>query len=41
VRYVEVREVRMLPTMELSALWPVRSRPTLTDKFVELLPSAG
>ncbi len=41
VRYVEVREVRMLPTMELSALWPVRSRPMLADKFVELLPSAG
>jgi len=41
VRYVEVREVRMLPTMELSALWPVRSRPMLADKFVDLLPSAG
>ncbi|MBI2727745.1 MAG: LysR family transcriptional regulator [Polaromonas sp.] len=41
VRYAEVREVHMLPTMELSAVWPARSKPMLADNFVDLLPSAG
>jgi DNA-binding transcriptional LysR family regulator len=38
VRYLEIRESALLPTLELSAIWPARSRPTLADKFVDLLP---
>lgn len=40
VRYAEVREGHLLPTMELSAIWPARSRPALADNFVDLLPKA-
>jgi DNA-binding transcriptional LysR family regulator len=40
VRYAEVREGHLLPTMELSAIWPARSRPALADNFVDLLPQA-
>jgi DNA-binding transcriptional LysR family regulator len=41
VRYAEVREGHLLPTMELSAIWPARSRPALADNFVDLLPQAA
>jgi DNA-binding transcriptional LysR family regulator len=37
VRYCEVRERSLLPTLELSAVWPARSRPTLADGFAALL----
>lgn len=40
VRYLEIRDGHRLPTMELSAVWPARSRPTLADSFVALLPEA-
>jgi len=42
VRYCEVRERALLPTLELSAVWPARSRPTLAAAFADLLAmSAG
>ncbi|APW36061.1 hypothetical protein RD110_01600 [Rhodoferax koreense] len=41
VDYREIREGHLLPTMELSAVWAARSRPTLADRFVGLLPQAG
>jgi DNA-binding transcriptional LysR family regulator len=40
VRFCEVRERHMLPMLELSAIWPARSRPTLADGFVKLLAPA-
>ncbi|MDO9403992.1 MAG: LysR substrate-binding domain-containing protein [Polaromonas sp.] len=40
VRFVEIRESQLLPTMELSAIWAARSKPGLADHFVALLPSA-
>ena len=41
VRFCEVRERHMLPMLELSAIWPARSRPTLADAFVKLLAPDG
>jgi DNA-binding transcriptional LysR family regulator len=41
VRFCEVRERQMLPMLEISAIWPVRSRPTLADTFVRLLAEAA
>lgn len=40
VRFCEVRERQMLPMLELSAIWPARSRPTLADDFAKLLAAA-
>jgi len=40
VRFCEVRERQMLPMLEVSAIWPARSRPTLADAFVRLLAEA-
>jgi DNA-binding transcriptional LysR family regulator len=40
VRYCELRERDLLPTLELSAIWPARSRPTLADEFAALLGQA-
>lgn len=40
VRFCEVRERQMLPMLEVSAIWPARSRPTLADEFVRLLAEA-
>lgn len=37
VRFREVREGDLLPLLEVSAIWPARSRPTLADEFVKLL----
>ena len=37
VHFREVRERQMLPMLELSAIWPARSRPTLADDFAKLL----
>jgi len=40
VRFCEVREQNALPTLEVSAIWPARSRPTLADQFAEVLSAA-
>jgi DNA-binding transcriptional LysR family regulator len=40
VRFCEVRERQMLPMLEVSAIWPARSRPTLADDFARLLAEA-
>lgn len=37
IRYCEVREQRLLPILELSAVWPARTRTSLADRFVEVL----
>jgi len=37
VRYCEVRERSLLPTLELSTIWQARSRPGLTEAFVKVL----
>jgi DNA-binding transcriptional LysR family regulator len=37
VRYCEIRERDLLPILELSAIWPARSRSTLIDRFVRVL----
>jgi DNA-binding transcriptional LysR family regulator len=39
VRYCEVRERELLPTLELGAIWPARSRPSLADDFAGRLPT--
>jgi DNA-binding transcriptional LysR family regulator len=41
VRFCEVRERHMLPMLEVSAIWPARSRPTLSDDFARLLAEAA
>ncbi|MGY8527296.1 LysR family transcriptional regulator [Paracidovorax citrulli] len=42
VRLCEVRDGQMLPTFDLSAIWPARSVPTLADLFASLdLAGAG
>jgi DNA-binding transcriptional LysR family regulator len=40
VRFCEVRERHLLPMLEVSAIWPARSRPTLADSFATLLAEA-
>lgn len=40
VRFCEVRERHLLPMLEVSAIWPARSRPTLADQFAPLLAEA-
>lgn len=37
VRYCAIRERSLLPVFTLSAVWPVRSRPTLADSFASCL----
>lgn len=37
VRFRDVRDGDNLPPFELSAIWPMRSRPTLADRFAALL----
>jgi len=37
VRFCDVRDGDNLPPFELSAIWPMRSRPTLADRFASLL----
>ncbi|MDR5816595.1 LysR family transcriptional regulator [Caballeronia sp. LZ033] len=37
VRFCDVRDGANLPPFELSAIWPMRSRPTLADRFAALL----
>lgn len=37
VRFCDVRDGDNLPPFELSAIWPMRSRPTLADRFAALL----
>jgi DNA-binding transcriptional LysR family regulator len=37
VRFCDVRDGDNLPPFELSAIWPLRSRPTLADRFAALL----
>jgi len=41
VRFCEVREHEMLPMLEVSAIWPARSRPTLADAFVRVMAEAA
>jgi DNA-binding transcriptional LysR family regulator len=41
VRFCEIRERNALPMLEISAMWPARSRPTLADGFVKLLAEHG
>ena len=36
VRFCEVRDGRSLPSLDLSAIWPARSTPTLADLFAHL-----
>lgn len=36
VRFCEVRDGQCLPSFDLSAIWPVRSTPTLADMFANL-----
>ncbi|MBY4948487.1 LysR family transcriptional regulator [Cupriavidus respiraculi] len=36
VRFCEVRDGEVLPTFDLSAIWPARSVPTLADMFASL-----
>lgn len=40
VRFCEVRERHLLPMLEVSAIWPARSRPTLADEFAKHLAAA-
>lgn len=40
VHFCEVRERQMLPMLELSAIWPARSRPSLADDFAKQLAVA-
>ena len=37
VQFCDVRDGDNLPPFELSAIWPMRSRPTLADRFAALL----
>jgi DNA-binding transcriptional LysR family regulator len=37
VRLCEIRDGELLPSFELSAVWPIRSRPTLADRFAAQL----
>ena len=37
VRYCDVREKNLLPALQLSAVWPARSKPTLVDRFAKVL----
>ena len=41
VRFCEVRERQMLPMLEVSAIWPARSKPTLADDFARLLAESA
>jgi DNA-binding transcriptional LysR family regulator len=41
VRYCEVRERNLLPQLELNAIWPARSRPTLADAFADALSATS
>jgi len=36
VRFCEVRDGQALPSLDLSAIWPARSTPTLADLFAHL-----
>ncbi|MFO1398340.1 MAG: LysR substrate-binding domain-containing protein [Burkholderiales bacterium] len=41
VRFCEVRERELLPTIELSAMWRITGRRSLVDDFAECLPTAA
>lgn len=41
VRYCEIREHHLLPSLQLSAVWRARSRPTLVDQFAQILHRAS
>ncbi|HYF17437.1 MAG TPA: LysR substrate-binding domain-containing protein [Ramlibacter sp.] len=41
VRYCQVREKNLLPSLQLSAVWPARSKPTIVDRFAKVLKSAS
>lgn len=41
VRYCEIREKNLLPVLQLSAVWPARSKPTIVDRFAKVLRAAS
>lgn len=41
VRYLDIREKKLLPQLELSAVWPARSKPGLVDRFAKVLRAAA
>lgn len=41
VRYCQVREQNLLPTLQLSAVWHARSKPTIVDRFAKVLKAAS
>jgi DNA-binding transcriptional LysR family regulator len=41
VRYCEIREHHLLPSLQLSAVWRARSRPTVVDQFAQILHRAS
>jgi DNA-binding transcriptional LysR family regulator len=41
VRYAVVRDGGELPSFDLHAIWPARSRRTLADMFADMLPTAN
>ena len=41
VRYCDIREHHLLPSLQLSAVWRARSRPTLVDQFAQILHRAS
>ena len=38
VQFCEIEDGQLLPQFELSAIWPIRSRLTLADRFAALIP---
>lgn len=41
VRYCEIREQNLLPSLQLSAVWRARSKPTVVDHFAKVLRTAS
>jgi DNA-binding transcriptional LysR family regulator len=41
VRYCQVRERNLLPSLQLSVVWPARSKPTIVDRFAKVLRAAS
>jgi DNA-binding transcriptional LysR family regulator len=41
VRYCEIREKHLLPALQLAAVWPARSKPTIVDRFAKVLKAAS
>ncbi|MEI7786536.1 MAG: LysR substrate-binding domain-containing protein [Betaproteobacteria bacterium] len=41
VRYCDIREQHLLPSLQLNAVWRARSRPTVVERFAQVLKSAA